>query len=347
MNIIGVEKGNTGINVHTRNFYNSLKKIRNVTFTDIQDSGSVGLATGLSGPHIIINLLVDKKFLDMFTGTKILFIAFESDRVPDNIIECCNNFDYIWVPSTWQKLVFAERIPANKIRVIPEGCDPGLYNPFGNGDLLNFNAFKFLAVGKYETRKSYQELFAAFKAEFGNNPAVRLILKADNFANPSANKQLEKDLQELGITNISVVKGNIDESKMAELYRSCDAFVFPSKAEGWGLPLIEAICCGIPVITTYYSGHTEFLKPIRGLFLEVDYKLVDIDADDFKMWGYRYSDGNYGRWAKPDVDSLRSKMRDCYEKRGYWKGKAMKAAEMTMKGFNWDQSAIRAAFELA
>jgi glycosyltransferase involved in cell wall biosynthesis len=347
MNIIGVSKGNTGINIHTRNFYNSLKKIVDINFTDIQDSVSVGRSTGLSGPHIVMNLLVDKKFLDMYHGTKILFIAFESDRVPDNIIECCNNFDYIWVPSSWQKGVFSQRINANKILVIPEGCDPSIYNPFGKAGLLNFDSFKFLAVGKYETRKSYQELFAAFKAEFGNNPAVRLIIKADNFANPAANKQLEKDLQELGITNISVVKGNIDENKMAELYRSCDAFVFPSKAEGWGLPLIEAICSGIPVITTYYSGHAEFLKPIRGLFLEVDYKLEDIVADDFKMWGYKYTDNNYGKWAKPDIDSLRNRMKECYEKKDYWKVKAMKASEMTMKGFNWDQAGIRAAFALA
>jgi glycosyltransferase involved in cell wall biosynthesis len=44
------------------------------------------------------------------------------------------------------------------------------------------------------------------------------------------------------------------------LYRSVDAFVLPSRGEGWGRPYMEAMSMGLPVIATNWSGPTEFVN---------------------------------------------------------------------------------------
>jgi glycosyltransferase involved in cell wall biosynthesis len=60
------------------------------------------------------------------------------------------------------------------------------------------------------------------------------------------------------------------EAQLADLYRACDVFVLPTRAEGWGLPLIEAVAAGLPIITTMHSGHTEFLQHVTDSVLPVD-----------------------------------------------------------------------------
>jgi hypothetical protein len=94
---------------------------------------------------------------------------------------------------------------------------------------------------------------------------------------------------------------------MAELYRSCDAFVLPSKAEGWGLPIIEAASSGLPIITTMYSGQTDFLRHITNSVLPVSYTIGEVDCAEYQSY-YPDSNSNWGSWARPDVFSIANAM---------------------------------------
>ena len=71
------------------------------------------------------------------------------------------------------------------------------------------------------------------------------------------------------------------------------AFVSPFRAEGWGLPLLEAMARGVPVIATGYSAPTDFLgaeafASITAVLIETPY--------------FNRADGDYGQWALPDRD---------------------------------------------
>ena len=57
-----------------------------------------------------------------------------------------------------------------------------------------------------------------------------------------------------------MLRGILNESQMGELYRACDCFVLPTRGEAFGLSLLEAMACGVPIITTRYSGHREIVS---------------------------------------------------------------------------------------
>ena len=126
--------------------------------------------------------------------------------------------------------------------------------------------------------------------------------------------------------------------EMAELYRSCDAFVLPSKAEGWGLPLIEAAASGLPIITTYYSGHTEFLQHITDSVLPVSYTMGPVSCPEYQSY-YPDADGNWGSWARPDVFSIAAAMQTvCRDYDGLFE-LACANSFVIRRTFTWQNSA--------
>merc|ERR1711972_1291395 len=63
---------------------------------------------------------------------------------------------------------------------------------------------------------------------------------------------------------------------LPRLYRAADAFVIPTRGEGWGRPHVEAMSMALPVIATNWSGSTEFLSETCSLPLRID-GLVEVE----------------------------------------------------------------------
>jgi len=113
---------------------------------------------------------------------------------------------------------------------------------------------------------------------------------------------------------------------LPRLYASAEAFVLPTRGEGWGRPCMEALACECPVIATRWSGQMEFLHDdICDL---IDYTLVPVPWNN----DVELSAGH--RWAEPNVEHLRHLMRHVFEHREEAKQKAARGrAEMVAK---WD-----------
>ena len=128
---------------------------------------------------------------------------------------------------------------------------------------------------------------------------------------------------------------------MALLYNNYDAMIFPSRAEGWGLPLIEAIACGLPVISTYYSGHSEYLSAIDGQFVRLDHQLQPISCPEFLQ---HWKAG--GQWAVASPDEIAKKLVFMKDNYGECQKNAMVASQTIRDHFSWRHAAEQAVDSL-
>jgi glycosyltransferase involved in cell wall biosynthesis len=128
---------------------------------------------------------------------------------------------------------------------------------------------------------------------------------------------------------------------MADLYQQSHVFVLPSKGEGWGLPLIEAAASGLPIITTMYSGQTEFLQSIASSVIAVEYDMAPIACVEYRSF-YPAPDGDWGNWAQPRIDSIRQALRTSRLNYAALKEQAQINSEIIRRDFSWDQCAYGA-----
>ncbi len=113
----------------------------------------------------------------------------------------------------------------------------------------------FLAVGTIEPRKNYETLLKAFKKYLDCTDKPKKLCIAGGYG------WLEDDfhnkIQALGLENDVIVTGYVSEEELANLYRHCFAFVYPTWYEGFGLPVLEAMNFEKPVITSNVTSIPE------------------------------------------------------------------------------------------
>ena len=274
-----------------------------------------------------------------FRGHNVQWIVFESTHVPEHIMRVLEPADQVWVPSAWGCQVLIDNgIAKEKIRIVPEGVDIQKFHAHARKRTPG-QPFRFLSIGKYEERKSFDETLQAFAQAYGNMPDVELFIKSSYFKDGDQKSQaLLSRIDDLGLTNVQVYWGEIDPDQITDLYRSSDVFIFPSKGEGWGLPLIEAAASGLPIITTMYSGQTEFLRPIASSVLSVDYVLSPITCPEYQTY-YPDINDNFGLWARPDVYSIAQALKTARSNHAILAKNARKNSQRIRDQFNWTRSA--------
>jgi glycosyltransferase involved in cell wall biosynthesis len=232
--------------------------------------------------------------------------VFDASRPNPGYEQWLESFHYVFATSHWGRNIMLERgIDGSKIFVIPEGVDPKFYNPYGRPQASSNGKTKFLMVGKYEQKKGYREAFEALRMAVSQGAKLELLTKSDwiNGTNAVLHPEFIQLVQQYQDKfNIVVYNGNFTREQMRTLYYSADYFLHPSRCEGWSLPLIEAIACGTPCISTRFGGHSEYL----GFLAEADTiqtTLGPVDCQAFKD-AVGHSDGDYGQWAYPDVSDM-------------------------------------------
>jgi len=108
-----------------------------------------------------------------------------------------------------------------------------------------------LFAGKLEARKNIVRLIEAFATcRDKMNTDIKLVLAGRRTWEPEV---IEQKIDQLGIKDHIIEIGHVDNSDMPLLYNGAELFAFPSLWEGFGIPIIESMACGTPVVTSNNS----------------------------------------------------------------------------------------------
>jgi len=155
---------------------------------------------------------------------------------------------------TASEICRATDVTEDKISVTPLGYDPDYFNPSEVKQRLHSRPY-LLHVGQAYPHKNLQRLIYAFNAISHHFPEVDLVLLGK--PHPSETQRLKHLTSELGLTARVIFKSYVSHGDLPNWYRGALAFVYPSLWEGFGLPILEAMACGCPVITSYGTATEE------------------------------------------------------------------------------------------
>lgn len=249
---------------------------------------------------------------------RIGYTMVENTKVGEAWVAMCNAMDAIFVPTPFLVDVFKKSGVTVPIRSVKQGVDSRRF-VYANRDKRKY--FTFGTIGHMDERKNWKDLVQAFCSEFDPWEPVRLVIK-------NANKYFEHMAFE--DKRISVQSNNLTFDEINDLYKTFDCFVFPSHAEGSGLPPREAMATGLPTILTNWSGLSEICNP------EFNYPLTPTAIDFPDIRGKEQP----GFQARLDVSELMYWMRYVYTHQEEAREKGLKASEYIHKEWSWDNCAV-------
>lgn len=269
-------------------------------------------------------------------GQHIGFPIFELDNF--NVVEKHHmaNCDRLFVCSQWAKDVINKYLPGITIDVIPLGVDNTIFYPAEKHSVAlpprqESAPYIFFNAGKWEKRKGHDILIEAFNKAFEPDDNVELWMMPFN---PFLNAQETNEWHRLYLNSklgekIFFMDRCNSHDEVAGIMRQVDCGVFPSRAEGWNLELLEIMACGKPVITTNYSAHTEFCSAQNS-------SLIDIAETESAFDGkWFHNQGNWATIGETQIDQLVEYMRQMYKNKIYKNEEGLKTA----KDFTWKNSA--------
>jgi len=221
----------------------------------------------------------------------------EVSQIPLCWVHHFNQMDEVWVPNTFNRQIFARSgVDKNRIFVIPspmELTNPASIPPFR---LESKKPFKFLTLFDYKVRerKGLDILLKAYCNTFSSQDGVCLIVKSK-----TSLKELEHEYSLPDPhAEIEVINKIFSREELLGVYRACDCFLLPSRGEGIGRTIMDAMMMNVPVITTNWGGQTDYLDEHNALL--IDYQLQHVQEKHYlKFPGY------YGaKWSEPSLEHL-------------------------------------------
>lgn len=265
----------------------------------------------------------DMTIPDILTGSKYGMPIFELDTFTDHekselskvqIINC----------TKWAEDICHKNCLMNTAGIVNLGYDPEIFYP---KERPKNELFTVLNVGKWEIRKGHDIIPEIFSLAFSPEDPVSLVMCCSNpFYTEEETESWHRFYEKrLNGYNISFI-GRVDtQEEIANLMRQADCGLFPARAEGWNLDLLEMLACNIPCVYSDYSGHIEFTT--NGVSL--NNKELAIDGKWF------FGQGNWASISNENILRFAHQLKELY---WLWLDNKYDSGQYVSK-FTWENSA--------
>ena len=265
---------------------------------------------------------------------KVGFTMLEVDGFPPDWVRQANAMDEVWVPSEFNRDGFLRSGLKKPVHVIPLGVDTDYFHPGVAACPNPAGEYVFLSLFEWGERKEPWLLLKAFSEEFSAREPVRLLCK---IMNRDPGVKLKEEIRRLRLREsggrISYLFNlEFEHYQLGALYRSADCFVTASRGEGWDMPLMEAMACGLPAIATDWGAHHEFVHPGIAYPLAVRGTVPAVAKCPYYE-GFS--------WADPDPVHLRRLLREVYENQEEARRRGLAAAQEMAERWTWRNAARR------
>jgi len=262
------------------------------------------------------------------------FATFETFKPPSegkmSWITMLNRNDAIIAPSKFNYHIFAHEKIDKPIYYIPHCYDTDIFNPSVT-PLRQFDKFTFMFMGTWHFRKGWPQLLEAWWHEFDKNDPVQLLIKTDKIV--KAKQDTDRLRHSMGFAKKDTAKimfesKVFDEEDLPRFMKSVDCFICPTLGEGFGLPGLQCMALGVPVIITNFSGCQDYANADTATLLEpVGFQQIDcLDGrPQFKK----------KKWAFLSIQSIREAMRYVLENEEEVQAKAERGQRFVKDNFNY------------
>ena len=362
LNMVGPATMKTGYGVHFTSLARALNKKIIVSMTprsmlgpdlvsDQEICGMISNPFNYEAPTLCI-WFADT--MQLFTGARRMgFPVFESDFLTGKQMYHLHHLDDIFVTSQWAKDIviegaercgIVEDMPS--IVIVREGFDPGIFQPKDvkeNYLTLGWKRPYIQNIGKWEERKGHPQIIRvlgelasedyqftfvglwnnSFQSNWRDHANHHLITNGFQQVKPGIYGKRE---------SLIVLPDTMSTAyDVANLMSLCDFGLYPHKAEGWCLPILESMGCGCPVIATDYSGPSEYLAPGCGIRLQ---------PDGFEnIYDNVFFQNTLGQWATIDDSQVKSAVVDMLQLSSEELEAMGTCARKQASRFTWENSA--------
>jgi glycosyltransferase involved in cell wall biosynthesis len=231
----------------------------------------------------------------------------------------------------------AAGIPPGRAQVVPVGVNPDIFRPQAPPlALASSKKFKFLFVGGTIHRKGIDILLNAYASAFNAADDVCLVIKdigMDSFyRGQTAGPMIDQFRSTTGAPEVVYLDRTLDASELAGLYTACDCLVHPYRGEGFGLPIAEAMACGVPGIVTGYGAALDFCNEENSYLILArvprfaERRIGDIETIDHPWM------------AEPDAMVLRHLLRHAAANPSEVRSKGRAGSELIRSRFTWSRA---------
>jgi len=274
-------------------------------------------------------------------GKLVVMQPWETSHLPfQEWLEGAKNLaDEVWAHTRFVRDVYVRSgVPAEKIHLVPHGVRTEIFQPEGpRYPLPTRKSVRFLFVGGAIPRKGADLLLAAYLNAFTRQDDVCLIVKDMGsrtfYQGMTLAEQFRRIQADSTQPEVLYLDNEFSETDLAALYRSCTCVALPYRGEGFGLPPLEGMACGLPVIVTAGGATEDYVDDVVALRVP-SRRRARKDLPSIAKWF------GVDAWElEPDLNYLVDALRWVRDNPERARERGAEGRERVLAGWTWERAA--------